>query len=353
MSGKQQRADGGSLFSALRSGGRGRRLTWEAVLISGLAHMALLLGAAYLTILVVQGRQKVMFEGKKSPSIPARKLEHSIRVKQMQKQVRKPQVLQRLSAQAPSKVALPEMPKLEAPDIKNLKDTPLMSARAGATLGAVGGVGGGAGRGLTGGTGYSDTKFFGENVRTRAICILMDISQSVVEKGIVEDVRREAIAMLDLLGPATKFNIVVFVDGAQTFAPQMVFATQDNKKKALDWLKQSFDGRSQGNRPGYSGSTPSEAIRVAVEQGCDTMFVITDDPPYLKQGDARTGVEITDHPEQILDYARQIESKYGRQVKINTVCYKPWNNEKGERAIAFLKKIAQITGGRFRLIKRE
>lgn len=330
---------------------RNRKLPWGAMAASALVHVILLVSAAYLTVLVVQSRQKVMFEGKKSPGIPARKLEHSIRVKQMQKQTRKPQILQRLAAAGPSKVALPELPKLSAPDVKNLRDTPMMNAKAGTTLGGVGGIGGGAGRGLTGGSGYSDTKFFGENVRTRAICILMDISPSMVAKGVVEDVREETLSMMESLSPVTKFDIIAFVDGAMSFTPQMVFATQDNKQKAMEWLKQSFDGRRQGNLRGYSGSTPYEAMKLAVELGSDTIFVLSDDPPYLKEGNASTGVEIEDHQDQILDFVKRIEKTTGRSVKINPIIYKPHENARGEQGKAFYKKIAQTTGGRFNVIK--
>jgi len=340
-----------NILGALWSRQRNRKVPWEAVAASALAHVIILLSAAFLTVLVVQGRQKMMFEGKKSPGIPARKLEHSIRVKQMQKQVRKPQILQRLTAATPSKVALPEMPKLEAPDLKNLRDAPMLSAKAGTTLGSVGTSGGGAGRGLTGGSGYSDAKFFGENVRTRAICILMDISPSMVAKGVVEDVRKETMTMMESLSPVTKFNIIVFVDGALPFTPQMVFATQDNKQKAMDWLKQTFDGRRQGNLRGYSGSTPSEAIKMAVEQGCDTLFILSDDPPYLKQGDSATGVEIVDHQDQIMDFIKDIEKKFSRTVKVNSIIYKPHENARGEQGKAFYKKISQTTGGRFKVIK--
>ncbi len=347
-----------SLFSALWSRARGRKLPWDAVAISALTHLILLLGAGFLTVLVVQGRQKMMFEGKKNPSIAARKLEHSIRVKQVQKQSRKPQILQHLVAKAPGVVALPEMPRLQAPDVKSMRDSPLLDSRAGGALGGLGGAGGGAGRGLTGGSGYSDTKFFGENVRTRAICILMDISASMVAKGVLEDVRRESKTMLEGLSPVTKFNIIVFVDGAEAFTPQMVFATETNKAAGLRWLDRDFDTTKRGNwsignRRGFSGSTPSQAIEMAVEMGCDTLFVLTDDPPYLKEGDRTTGVEITDHPDQIMDHARGIESRLGRQVRINTICYKPFSNERGQRGIAFYRKLAQVTGGRFKLIKAE
>ena len=331
--------------------GKTRKLTAQALVISIVVHIIFVLSAAYLTVLVIQGRQKMMFEGKKSPSIPARKLEHSIRVKQMQKQVRKPQVLQRLVTEAPSKVALPQMPDMKTPDIKNMRDTPLLGARAG-QLGGLTGAGGWAGRGLTGGTGYSDTKFFGENVRTRAVCICMDISPSMVAKGVVQDVTAETITMMQAMNPGTKFNIIVFVDGAEAFAPQMVFATQENKDKALAWLKQPFDGRRQGNRRGYSGSTPSEAIRVAVEMGCDTMFVLSDDPPYLKQGDFQNGVEIADHMDQILSFVKDIEKTTGRAVRINPILYKPFENDRGKKAVDFYKSVARTTGGRSRIIAR-
>ena len=332
---------------------KGARFKLEGVVASVVVHIILLIGAASLTVLVIQGRQKMMFEGKEPPSVPAKKLEHAIRVKQMEKQVRKPQILQRMVSKTPSSVALPELPEMEVPDMKNMRDTIMPRSKAGSALGGLGGEGGGAGRGLTGGTGYSDAQFFGENVRTRAICILMDISASILAKGIMEDVRAEALKMLEALNPNTKFNLIVFVDGAQPFSPQMVYGTKANREAGIKWLNQEFDGRKMGNKRGYSGSTPEDAIKLAVEMGCDTMFVLTDDPPYIKRGDAETGVEIPEHQDNILDFAKNIESKYGRQVKINTIAYKPWSNAKGQRAIDFLKNLSRSTGGRFKHIKRK
>ena len=269
----------------------------------------------------------------------------------MQKQTRKPQILQRLVTESPSKVSLPEMPDMKTPDVKNLRDTPLMNTRAG-SIGGIGGAGGGAGRGLSGGTGYSDTKFFGENIRTRAIVICMDISPSMVAKGVTQDVLNEATAMLSTMNVNTKFNVVVYVDGAESFAPQMVYATQENKDKILAWLKQPFDGRKQGNLRGYSGSTPHLAIKTAVEMGADTVFVLSDDPPYLKQGDANTGVEITTHMDDIEKYVRAIESTTGKSVRFYPILYKPFENERGKQAIEYYKMIARATGGKCRVIPR-
>jgi len=323
----------------------------NAILISLGIHILLIIGAVTLTIIVIAPKSKMMFEGKKSPSLPARKLEHAIRVKQMQKQTRKPQILQRLVTEAPSKVALPEMPDMTTPDVKNLRDTPLMNSRAG-SIGGIGGGGGGAGRGLTGGMGYSDTKFFGENVRTRAIVICMDISPSMIAKGVTVDVLNETMKMLENMNVGTKYNVIVYVDGGLAFAPQMVYATQENKDKGLAWLKQPFDGRQQGNLRGYSGSTPHEAIRMAVEMGADTVFVLSDDPPYLKKGDVNTGVEIPTHMEDIEKFVRSIESTTGKSIRFYPILYKPFENERGKQAIDYYKGIARATGGKCRVIPR-
>lgn len=325
----------------------------EAATVALIAHIGLAVAAGAITLVVIVSRPKVTFDAKTPPSIPARKLEHSIRVKQMQKQARKPQILQRLVSTSPGAVQLPELPKMDMPNQKNLKDVPIVTAHGGNLLGSLGGSGGGAGRGLTGGSGYSDTKFFGQNVRTRAICILMDISPSMVAKGVVQDVLTESLSMLEGLSPVTKFNLIVFVDGAESFMPQMVYATQENKDKAITWLKQPFDGRRQGNKRGYSGSTPNDAIHMAVDQGCDTMFVLTDDPPYLKEGTAENGTELPNHMPDLGQFARDIETQFGRAVKINTIVYKPHESARGQQGIDFYKKMAQDTGGRFRLVKDE
>ncbi len=323
--------------------GTQRKRAMSAILVSLAVHALILFGAAYLTILVISPKTKMMFEGKKSPSLPARKLEHSIRVKQMKKQTRKPQILQRLVTEAPSKVALPEMPDMKTPDVKNMKDTPLMNSRAG-SIGGLGGNGGGAGRGLGGGMGYSDTKFFGENLRTRSICICMDISPSMVAKGVVQDVANETEAMLSKMNVNTKFNVIVFVDGALAFQPQMVYATKENKEQCIAWIKHPFDSRRDGNRSGYSGSTPSEAIRTAIEMGAETVFVLSDDPPYLAA--SYGAAEIPTHKQDIMDMVKGAARQTGHPVKFYPTLYKPHQNARGRESFDYYKGLARETGGK-------
>lgn len=345
----------------------------NAILISLGIHVLLLIGAVSLTIMIISPKQKMMFEGKKSPSLPARKLEHAIRVKQMQKQTRKPQILQRLVTEAPSKVALPEMPEMTTPDVKNLRDTPLMNSRAG-SIGGIGGGGGGAGRGLTGGMGYSDTKFFGENVRTRAMVICFDISTSMIEKGVIQDVIAESAGMLERMNAGTKFDYIVFVDGEDSFSPQMVYATKENKAQALAWLdkvKNAFNPQTQrftdqsvdGQLKGRTGSTSLMALEKAVEIGADTIFLLTDEAPWLDDGttaaaggatDARSANPDPTHIQKVEDFVRSIESTTGRSVKIYPILYspkeRPGQNQFGIASADFHKTIARATGGKVRII---
>ena len=53
----------------------------------------------------------------------------------------------------------------------------------------------------------------------------------------------------------------------------------------------------QGNKRGWSGSTPSDAIMMAVEMGADTIFLLTDDEPHIAEvvGKSRIKDDCTAH----------------------------------------------------------
>ncbi|HMP72185.1 MAG TPA: hypothetical protein PKE55_02885 [Kiritimatiellia bacterium] len=322
-----------------------------AVIFSVIAHVLLIVGAGYLTVLVISGREKVMFEAKQPPSIPARKLEHSIRVKQMQQQVRKPQILQRLVSQAPSAVALPELPKMDAPDVKKMRDTP-MTQRSASLVGDLGRAGGGLGRGDTGGAGFSDVKFFGNNVRSRAIIILIDVTTTVFNIGAMDALKKEAAELMKALHPGTKFNLIVYVDGAGSYQPQMVFALEEHKKGALEWLDSLVENDRRGNAPGIGGTSPLAGLQMAVEMGADTIFIVADaDFPKIWPTQPRRGPVIEGHADEILAFTRSIETRYGRTVRINPVIFYPskrpheWNETR-----AYYRRMVGYTGGRMTVI---
>jgi hypothetical protein len=345
----------------------------EAAISSLLFHIGLAAAAGAITVAVIISRPEVTFEAKKPPSITARKIEHSIRVKKMQEQVRKPQILQRLVSQAPSAVALPELPTMDMPDMKKMRDTPSMNQSQN-MLGDLGRAGGGLGRGQTGGGGFSDAQFFGQNVKTRAVIIAFDNTQTVINKGLLEPLAEETGKLLKGLSPATKFNLIAFVDGAASLFPAMVFATQENKQKALDglrilsaedkrtrtkeqkkagagseaWHRSGFVPNITGNLEGYSGSSPWKAIEMAAEMESDTLFIITDDDmPNVKQGSARTGTAVDDHTKDIRRFVDNFQKTSGRSMKINVVIFKPnTKSERAREAISFYRSLSGAAGGR-------
>lgn len=345
----------------------------EAAISAVVFHIGLAVLAGAITIAVIVSRPEVTFDAKKPPSIPARKLEHSIRVKKMQEQVRKPQILQRLVSQAPSAVALPELPKMDAPDMKKMRDTPTINQSQN-MLGDLGRAGGGLGRGQTGGGGFSDAQFFGQNVRTRAVIIAFDNTQTVINKGLLPQLAEETAKLLQGLSPATKFNLIAFVDGAAPLFPNLVFATQENKKKAIDaltilstedrkertrearktgaasadWNARGFVPNITGNNPEYSGSSPWQAIEVASQMEADTLFVITDDDlPNIKKGSARTGTPVEDHTRDIQKFVNDFQKTSGRSMKINVVIYKPnTKQDRAREAMSFYRSLAQSTTGK-------
>ena len=325
----------------------------EAAISSLLFHLGLAGAAGAITIAVIVSRPEVTFEAKKPPSITARKIEHSIRVKKMQEQVRKPQILQRLVSQAPSAVALPELPTMDMPDMKKMRDTPSMNQNQN-MLGDLGRAGGGLGRGQTGGGGFSDAQFFGENVRTRAIVIIVDVTTTIFKIGAMEVVKKEAETLLNALKPGTKFNMLVFVDGVGSFQPDMVFALEENKTKCIEWLNSLKENDPRGQLKGFAGTSSKMALEKAVEMGPDTIFMVTDgDYPKLKPSQPKNAPNIEGHADEIVDFVKGIETRFQRTVKINPVIFYPEDDSDWERVTKdFYKQITRITGGRVKTIER-
>lgn len=326
----------------------------EAAVSSLLLHVGLAAAAGVITVAVIISRPEVTFEAKKPPSITARKIEHSIRVKKMQEQVRKPQILQRLVSQAPSAVALPDLPTMDMPDMKKMRDTPSMNQSQN-MLGDLGRAGGGLGRGQTGGGGFSDAQFFGENVRTRAIIIIVDVTTTIFQIGAIDVLKQEAAKLLEALKPATKFNMLVYVDGVGAFQPDMVFALEENKKKCIEWLNSLEENDQRGQLRGFAGTSSKMAIEKAVEMGPDTIFIVTDgDYPKIKPSTPRDAPNIEGHADEIIAFVKNIETRYQRSIKINPVVFYPEDDREWEPLTKeFYRQITRATGGRVKTIDRK
>ncbi len=139
-----------------------RRLGFNFLTISILAHLLFALVAAYLIVQVIRPQRKQSFGGGAADSGPKHAIEHKVQM-QKQRQSMSAPTAKRVTTTGLSKVALPTMPSMPAMDSAI---TPVsMSAMSGATgLGLGKGNGNGNGNGGGGGGGGGIGSLFG--VRT-------------------------------------------------------------------------------------------------------------------------------------------------------------------------------------------
>ncbi|NLF38243.1 VWA domain-containing protein [bacterium] len=284
----------------------------------------------------------MMFQpAKKMPALQARALEHRIRVKQFDQQAQRPKIVNKLVSKGAAKIALPPLPAIK-PAQADVRSLPSVMAPAGGHLGQIGLGGIGIGKGGAGALqGFSEAEFFGHRIQTRSVIILADSSSSVVKKGAFDDLRAEAVALASKLHPDTRFNLIIYTDGALAFAPEMVYASHAAKSNLVAWMHTKMR-ENAGNEPGTSGSTPLAALRAALAMQPDTIVLITDDPPML------SGVDQEAHVREIMDLVRSHQQAASQRVTINTVAYKSAKTAWGEKARVFLRDLARATGGRFR-----
>jgi hypothetical protein len=329
----------------------------------------LLLGGAFLiasTLVVLHYvlPPPMMFQpARKMTGLPARKLEHHIRVKQFAQQTRRPKLVNKLVSKQAAKITLPALPptKVTPQDARALATalTP-----AGAHLGQLGIGGFGIGKSGTGGLpGFSEADFFGHHIRTRAFVVLLDNSPSVRTRGVVAATLNEMSNMVHHFHPDTQFNIVAYRDGAGPFKPEMAFATRASKEQFdtwMHWLAVTRAGQMCGNQPGTVGTTPCVALQAALAMQPDTIALIRDDqPPYVGQANVGNGAAAVKaraaHMRAMYEMVRRHNESGAQRVTINTLLFKPADlprdgarHEQYREETDFLRTLATMTGGQFR-----
>ncbi len=315
--------------------------------VSFAIHIALFfLAGAFVVYKYIKPPEMMFKPAKKMPKMPARKLQHKIRVKQYEKQARKPQLMNKLITTGKSKIALPKLPPLKFTK-SDFRSTPAMITPIGGNIGQLGLGGLGIGEGNESAfEGFSEAEFFGHKIKTRSIVILADSSSSVVKKGAFEDLKKEAIAMVQKFHPDTGFNVILFTDGAFSFKTNMAYATQARKRELVKWMEKNMKMNKGGNSA-TKGSSPVEALKTAIKMKPDTIVLITDDPPWLGKNTIAGRAE---HVKDIYKAIRDGRNTTSNRFAINTVLYKP-KVEKRDEARAFMKSVARSTGGHFREVK--
>ena len=325
-------------------GAGSQSMALSAILIAG----AFLIAGVVVVVKIIIPPPMMFQAAKKMPALPARKLEHRIRVKQFEQQARRPKIVNKLVSTSAAKIVLPQMPLQLQPAKTDFRALAAPLTPAGAHLGQLGLGGMGIGKGGIGAfQGFSEAQFFGHQIKTRAIVILCDTTSSIVKKGIFEELRRETISMVEQFHVDTVFNVILFTDGALPFSPDLVFATHAVKTNLTQWMQRRMK-QNVGQASG-SGSTPIVALKAALEMKPDTIVLITEDPPWRGVYGVDSVMEKRQaHIEEILDVVRAHQQSADQRVTINTVAYKPYKSAYGDQGRKFLKDLASMSGGRYR-----
>lgn len=196
-----------------------------------------------------------------------------------------------------------------------------------------------AGMSRAGGT--SMVKFFGKATQVQAVVFVVDISGSMVmgakSAKTYEELEDEVKRVIRGLDAKTLFGIVAFSGEAHLYKPELVAATNDEKQRAIYWLrKQTPVGWDKSDDPQekrkHQGTRADKGLEAAFKLQPDTVFFVSDGEP--------TGA----NPEQVLKSVGEWQKGRSKPVVINAVAYLADSGQK------FMKDLATQSAGSFREI---
>jgi hypothetical protein len=335
-----------------------RRFSRRVLLISIGVHLLFAIGATFFVVSRYAAGHKLTFKaGPKSPNPAERALQHRV---QIQKRLRNtgapPAVPRRVLAKAASKVQLPELPTLPA---ASASLSPLMSGAA-QSRGFLAGLPSMAAAGRNG-VG-APINFFGIRDISSNVVIVVDVSDSMFgrtgdadykarklikhgKEQSFQAVRDEAIQLVESFTPAVSFGIVRFSGGAYAWKPELVPATDENKKAAIEHIRKELDYHKAPKRRGQPGGTRhdyalEEAFKLKPDGG--VIYLLTDGNATGKSS-IDPGRSIT--PQDIYNVAEEGEKALRRPAKIHTIYYVTGSDREDERQM--LQTLANRFEGRF------
>lgn len=263
--------------------------------------IALLAFGSWVVIQHLQQEETVFVAPPPMKTYQPKQLEHKVKVQKRQRSSSRPTLTPRMVANRPSNFALPEIET----DSKVVKTAfqPDFKPVTGVGMG----MGTGLGFGMSGfGTGVSEFDFFGIRGRGDKFAILVDVSVSMVAENIggrdsFDGVRNRIGQVVNQLNRGALFNVIAFADAASAFQKEMVIASDENKREAVDFLKPFNRGDNLGldsgnlnpassGVPALGGETRLDlALTSAFEQGADTILVISDGLPRVIKSRTSSG----------------------------------------------------------------
>lgn len=327
------------------------------LIVSVALHFLFAGGAAFYVVSHYSAQRKLTFQaGPKSPNPSEQALRHRVQMEKKMTTQSLPAVPKRVLTTGLAKVALPEMPAMPTS-----KSAPVMgAATAGGNFGSAGAS---VSSGALGGTGSgTPINFFGIRDTSSSVVIMIDVSDSMftrtgdAESGKLvklgteqsfQAVRDEAIKLVQSLGPNVRFGIVRWGGGAYAWKPELVAATDENRKAAIDHIQNEVGMKSAKPKKGMPGGTRHDyALAEAFSLKPELIYMLTDG----NATEAKKGGGLTPIPEeQIYAAAETGQKSLGKRARLHAIYYVTGDDKPDERQM--LTRLASRNGGQFRQVE--
>ena len=325
------------------------------LLISIGLHVFFGLGAAYVVVSRHSARKLTFSAGPKSPNPSERAIQHRI---QLQEKMKNAPTLapKRILSAGIAKVTLPPIPEITT--TKNETPPPMMApAGQGGTfstrpgmLGAVGATGTGAA-----------INFFGIRDKSSSVVIMIDVSDSMfIRTGDADSgkltkhgkeqnfqtIREEAIRLVESLGPNVEFGIVRWAGSAQSWKTELIPATEENKRAAIEHIQVEIDMKKARAEKGEPGGTRHDlALRAAFELKPEVIYMLTDGNATIAE---HKGGMRPIPPEDIFSVVTAGQKALRNSARVHVIYYLTGVEREEEREM--LMSLAARNGGQFRPI---
>ena len=283
--------DGPSALNARR-----RKLLYGILMGSLAVHILGLVVFGSIKLVQYLTKEEVVFEAPPpAKTYEPRKVELKVKVQKRQRSSSRPAIVPRMLSTRPSNISLPEI-KVD-PKVVSTTFQPKFKAVSGKGMGA----GLGTGYGTSGfGDGVSSINFFGVSARGERIAILVDVSVSMVEEerggpAGFNRVRQRLADVVKSLKDGTLFTVIAFADACSTMSPKMVYANDETRNQARNFLNAyntegnyglevgNFRGSNVGLKATGGTTRLDLAISAAMMQRADTIMVISDGLPEVEK----------------------------------------------------------------------
>ncbi len=348
-----------------RQPGKRRAMVTSIIIFSIVAHVVALVLFGLWVVAKYFQEPEAVFEMKKDLRIPPQPPEHRLNMARHEAMAPKPTMKKRLVSTRPSAISLPELPPVELDQAFNLNTNVLSGLNSSSLAGA---AGLGSAEGLTGGGGTgSGMSFFGIRDKGQSVVIMIDVSDSMfgrtgdldystrklVRQGKEQKfqrIRDEAMALIDGLGLNARFGIIRWSGSARTWKPELVPATDENKRLAKEHIQNDIDvftARASG-RPG--GTRHDYALEELFKLDPEIAFMLSDGNATRSGGEGGSRMEVIPE-DDLVDLVEKQKQAKGRVPKIHTIYYVNAGDKRDEEKM--LRSLSRKSGGESRKVKAD